>query len=65
MIFAAVTGGRDCSRSQGFWRHQFSDLGRNHFTVVTLQTCLDLVDFASGVFSELAELWPGLRYRQR
>jgi hypothetical protein len=47
-----ITGDGECAFSQGFWRHQFSGHGRPHFDTATLQLFLDLVDFASGVFSE-------------
>ncbi len=47
-----VTGDGVCAYSQGFWRHQFTGRGRQHFDTLELQTFLDLVNFASGVFSE-------------
>ena len=47
-----VTGDGDCAYSQGFWRHQFRQKGKPHFDTTTLQAFLDLVNFASGVFSE-------------
>ena len=47
-----VTGDGECAYSQGFWRHQFRDRGKPHLDTATLQTLLDLVNFASGVFSE-------------
>ena len=47
-----VAGAGDCAYSQGFWRHQFRGRGKPHFDVTTLQAYLDLVGFASGVFSE-------------
>jgi hypothetical protein len=49
-----VTGAGECAYSHGFWRHQFSDLGAKHFDMPTLQAFLDLIDFASAVFSEEA-----------
>ena len=47
-----VTGNGDCAYSQGFWRHQFRGRGKPHFDTATLQAYLDLVNFASGLFSE-------------
>ena len=47
-----VTGSGDCAYSQGFWRHQFRGRGKPHFDTPTLQAYLDLVNVASGVFSE-------------
>ncbi len=47
-----VTGDGVCVYSQGFWRHQFAGRGRQHFDTLELQVFLDLVNFASGVFSE-------------
>jgi len=47
-----VTGAGECAYSHGFWRHQFADLGKKHFDLPTLQAFLDLIDFASAVFSE-------------
>jgi hypothetical protein len=48
-----VTGGCSCSRSQGYWKHQFSLKGKQHLDEAVLQSYLDLVDFASAVFSEM------------
>ncbi len=47
-----VTGDGDCTKSQGFWKHQFSKKGKHQIDDVTLQAYLDIVGFASAVFSE-------------
>jgi putative hemolysin len=47
-----VTGACSCTRSQGYWKHQFKLKG-NHLDQTTLENYLDLVDFSSAVFSEL------------
>jgi hypothetical protein len=47
-----VTGNDECTRSQGFWKHQFKEPGKHHVDDATLQAYLDLVGFASAVFSE-------------
>jgi hypothetical protein len=47
-----VTGAEACSLSQGFWKHQFSGQGKEHIDDATLQAYLQLVNFASRVFSE-------------
>ena len=41
----------DCTQAQGFWRHQFSGNGNQHFDDATLGAYLDIVEFASGVFN--------------
>jgi hypothetical protein len=47
-----VTGDCECARTQGYWRHQFSGKGKQHIDNATLQAYLNIVGFASGVFSE-------------
>ena len=47
-----VTGTDECTRSQGFWKHQFSGQGKEHIDNATLQAYLEVVNFASAVFSE-------------
>jgi hypothetical protein len=47
-----VTGDRDCTRSQGFWKHQFGEKGKHQIDDATLEAYLDIVNFASAVFSE-------------
>ena len=37
---------------KGFWKHQFSEKGRHHIDDETLQAYLDIINFASGFFSE-------------
>ncbi|MEJ2013478.1 MAG: hypothetical protein P8X64_14800 [Anaerolineales bacterium] len=51
-----ITGNEFCSRSQGFWKHQFSGKGKPHFREDTLQRYLDLVSEASGYFGEVISL---------
>ena len=48
-----VTGGAECTRSQGYWRHQFRGKGKQHLLDPTLLTYLDLINSTSAVFSEL------------
>lgn len=48
-----VTGDRACTRSQGFWKHQASDKGRQHVDDTTLARYLSVTDVGSSVFSEL------------
>jgi streptogramin lyase len=47
-----VTGDGDCTRTQGFWKHQFGLKGKHHIDDPTLEAYLGLVNFASAVFSE-------------
>ncbi len=48
-----ITGACDCTESKGFWKKQFSGKGKKaQIDDPTLQTYLDVVNFASGVFSE-------------
>jgi len=47
-----VTGDGDCTKSQGFWKHQFSEKGKHQVDDTTLEAYLDMVNFASVVFSE-------------
>lgn len=47
-----VTGDAGEPRSVGFWRHQYSDRGRAHYSDAELAAFLDLATAASGVFSE-------------
>ena len=51
-----VTGGRDCTRSQGFWSHQFRNNGKKHVDAATLALYLDLIQVASGVYSEVEDV---------
>lgn len=51
-----VTGDSECIRSQGFWRHQFRDIGRQHVGESTLLAYIEIVNFVSGYFSEVAPL---------
>jgi hypothetical protein len=48
-----VTGDAGCTRSQGFWKKQLSGQGHQHVDAATLQALLDVVDFASAVFTEI------------
>ncbi len=48
-----VTGDCTCSRSHGFWKHEFKPFKAQHIDPVTLLAYLELVDFASAVFSEV------------
>ena len=44
----------DCAESKGFWKREYSDKGKeNQIDDLTLQTYLDMVNFASGHFSEV------------
>lgn len=47
-----VTDDGDCTRSQGFWKHQLSEKGKHQVDDATLEAYLDIVNFASAVFSE-------------
>ena len=47
-----VTDDCDCTKSQGFWQKQFSGKGNQHIDDATLKAYLDVVTFASAVFSE-------------
>jgi hypothetical protein len=47
-----VTGDGDCTRSQGFWKHQFSKKGKHQIDDATLEAYLGMVNIASAVFSE-------------
>jgi hypothetical protein len=47
-----ITGDGDCTRTQGFWKHQFRLKGKHHIDDPTLEAYLDVVGFASAVFSE-------------
>lgn len=47
-----VTDDHECTRTQGFWKHQFSEKGKHQIDDATLQAYLDIVNFASAVFSE-------------
>jgi hypothetical protein len=47
-----VTGDGDCTRTQGFWKHQFKLKGKHHIDDPTLQAYLDIIGFGSAVFSE-------------
>ena len=47
-----MTGDGDCTRTQGFWKHQFSLKGKHHIDDPALQAYLALINFASAVFSE-------------
>jgi len=43
-------------RTIGFWKHQFSDNGKQHIDDATLAGYIDIVNFMSGVFSEKTSL---------
>lgn len=47
-----VTDDYICTRSQGFWKHQFGK-GKPQINSETLKAYLDIVNFASAVFSEI------------
>jgi PKD repeat protein len=47
-----VTGDMDEARTQGFWRRQFAGKKKQHIQDEALMAYLDIVDFASRVFSE-------------
>jgi hypothetical protein len=47
-----VTGDADECRSQGYWKHQVGTKGKHHIDDDTLEAYLDIINFASGVFSE-------------
>lgn len=51
-----VTGANACTRSQGFWKHQFSGRGQHQVDDATLINYLTLVNFTSSVFSESVSL---------
>lgn len=40
----------DCTKSQGFWKHQLSLRGKHQFDDPTLRLYLSIVRFASGLF---------------
>ena len=47
-----ITDDRDCTRTQGFWKSQFSTKGKHQVDDATLNAYLSIVNFASAVFSE-------------
>jgi DNA-binding beta-propeller fold protein YncE/PKD repeat protein len=47
-----VTGADSCSRSLGFWKHQFSEPGAGKIDFDVLNAYLELTGFASVIFSE-------------
>ena len=51
-----VTGDAVCTRSRGFWRHQFRGKGKRQIDEDTLNAYLQIVDFASAYFQEQVSL---------
>ncbi|MFP3853498.1 MAG: PKD domain-containing protein [Anaerolineales bacterium] len=51
-----VTGEAVCSRSQGYWQHQFSGKGKQHIDDETLLAYLEIVNHYSDYFSEVRSL---------
>ena len=51
-----VVDNRDCTRSQGFWSHQFRPNGKHHVDDATLLVYLAMIEFASPAFSEVADI---------
>ncbi len=47
-----VTNNETDAKTLGFWRHQFRDKGHHQVDDTTLDSYLDIVNFASAVFSE-------------
>ncbi|MCB0176188.1 MAG: hypothetical protein KDJ97_37160 [Anaerolineae bacterium] len=47
-----VTDNQECTRSQGFWKKQFSDKGKRQVDDAALAAYLDIANFASAIFSE-------------
>jgi hypothetical protein len=47
-----ITGDAVCTRSQGFWKHQFRDKGNHQIDDSTLAAYLEIIEYASRVFSE-------------
>ncbi len=43
----------DCAKSKGFWKKQVKDKGKKQIDADTMQTYLDIVNYASGHFSEV------------
>jgi VCBS repeat-containing protein len=52
-VTIVVTGSSDCMRTIGFWKHQFSDNGRQHIDDDTLAGYLDIVGYMSEMFEDL------------
>jgi PKD repeat protein len=48
-----VVDDTQCTRTQGFWGHQFKGKGKQHIDNTTLQNYLDVIDCTSSVFSEI------------
>jgi hypothetical protein len=51
-----ITGAEYCTRSQGFWKHQFSGKGKAQIDEETLLRYLDIVETASSYFSEVISI---------
>jgi len=48
-----VTDDYPCTRSMGFWRHQFRGKGKQHIDDQTLEGYLEVANFSSGYNSEI------------
>jgi hypothetical protein len=51
-----VTGAEVCTRSQGFWKHQFAAKGNQHVDDATLAAYLEVINWASRLFPEQLNL---------
>jgi hypothetical protein len=51
-----ITGDAVCTKSQGFWKHQFRGDGHQHIDDAILEEYLEGVNFVSTYFSEVVQL---------
>jgi hypothetical protein len=51
-----ITGDAVCPRSQGFWKHQFSDKGKAQLDEATLERYLEIVTFGTSYFGDSISL---------